>query len=423
MARSTFRTSLSLDSWAAILGVDPRHFNQVTTPAKPVNTCDRVWKQYRWQEGDQISREDISIAIGEAERMIAEHIGYHLLPDWEFDERVRVTVPGIPDVMNISALDPRGFPLSQNLAQNHFISGGIEGKTLIQAVAAVVYTDEDGDTYPETATVTVATSVTDPAEIAVYFAGEGGRDEWEIRPLNDPITRRRSVTIAAGVVTIVMAREQLVDPDLWNALEPLPVPGNDDPNFVATVDIFRHFNDPQQQVTFLWSPRPSLCDCGTATCPSCAHSLQAGCLVAKDFRTARVFYQPATFNADTGLFDRANFLIGRAPDNLRLFYYSGFQNTRKDAPTLEMDDNLARAVVYLSLSFFQNPICGCSNIENIARSMREDAAATIATGTTSLSFELPERTLNNPFGTKRGAIYAWNVANTQHRPIGQAVSL
>ena len=145
--------------------------------------------------------------------------------------------------------------------------------------------------------------------------------------------------------------------------------------------------------------------------------------MAKDFRTGRVYFQPAAFNTTTEVFDTRNLLIGRAPDNLRLWYYSGFQNNRKDAPTLEMDDNLARAVTYLALTFFQNPICGCSNIENIARSMREDAAATISTTATSLSFELPDRTLNNPFGTKRGAIYAWNIANTQHRRIGQAVAL
>ena len=423
MARSGFRTSLALDTWAQILGIDPRHFNQVVTPSKPLTTCSRVWKQYLWQESDQISREAVSIAIAEAERMISEHIGYNLQPTWAVDERARITVPAIPDVMNISGLSPRGFPMSQQAQKNHFISGGIEAKTLIVAGAAVVYTDEDGDTYPETATVTVATTVTDPAQIAVYFPGEDGRDEWEVKPLNNPITRRRSVTIAAGVATIVMAREQLVDPDLWNALDPQEVPGDADVNFLATVDVYRHFNDPQQQVTLMWSPRPSLCDCGTTTCPTCAHSTQTGCLVAKDFRTGRVYFQPAEWNATTEQFDSRNFAVGRMPDNLRLWYYSGFQDTRKDAPTLEMDDDLARAVVYFSLTFLMQPVCGCSNIENVAKSMREDLAANIASPSASLSFQISDRILDNPFGTKRGAIYAWRVVNSQQRTIGQAVAL
>ena len=423
MARSGFRTSLALDTWAQILGIDPRHFNQVVTPSKPLTTCNRVWKQYLWQENDQVSREAVSIAIAEAERMISDHVKYNLLPTWAVDERQRLTVPAIPDVMNVSGLSPRGFPLSQQLNRNHFISGGIEGKTLILAGTAVTYTDEDGDGYPETATLTVATTVTDAAQIAVYFPGEDGRDEWEIKPLNDPITRRRSVTIAAGVATIVMAREQLVDPDLWNALDPQEVNGDVDANFVATLDVYRHFNDPQQQVTLMWAPRPSLCDCGTTTCPTCAHSLQAGCLVAKDFRTARVYFQPAAFNADTEVFDARNLLIGRAPDNLRVWYYSGFQDTRKDAPTLEMDDDFARAVAYLSLTFLMQPVCGCSNIENVAKAQREDLAANIASPSASLSFQLSDRVLANPFGTKRGAIYAWNLVNSQTRTIGQAVAL
>ena len=423
MARSGFRTSLALDTWAQILGIDPRHFNQVVTPSKPLTTCSRVWKQYLWQENDQVSREAISIAIAEAERMIRDHIKYNLLPTWVVDERQRLMVPAIPDVTNVSGLSPRGFPLSQQLDRNHFISGGIEAKTLILAGTAVTYTDEDGDGYPETATLTVATTVTDPAQIAVYFPGEDGRDEWEVKPLNDPITRRRSVTIAAGVATIVMAREQLVDPDLWNALDPQQVDGDADVNFVATVDVYRHFNDPQQQVTLMWAPRPSLCDCGTTTCPTCAHSLQTGCLVAKDFRTARVYFQPAAFNTDTEVFDARNLLIGRAPDNLRLWYYSGFQDTRKDAPTLEMDDSLARAVAYLSLTFLMQPVCGCSNIENVAKAQREDLAANIASPSASLSFQLSDRILVNPFGTKRGAIYAWQMVNSQERTIGQAVAL
>jgi hypothetical protein len=145
--------------------------------------------------------------------------------------------------------------------------------------------------------------------------------------------------------------------------------------------------------------------------------------VAKDFRTSRVYFQPAAFNDDTEVFDARNLLIGRAPDNLRVWYYSGFQDTRKDAPTLEMDDDFARAVAYLSLTFLMQPVCGCSNIENVAKAQREDLAANIASPSASLSFQLSDRILGNPFGTKRGAIYAWNLVNSQTRTIGQAVAL
>ena len=247
MARTRVRTLLPLDTWVKIIGIDPRHFNQVTTSAKAATSCATVWKQHAWQESNQVGREDVAIAIAQAEQLIAEHVGYRLLPTWEVDERQRITSPGIPDVFNVRLEDPRQFPMSVKTDYGHLISGGIEGKTLIAADAPVTFEDLDGDGFCETATVQVTTTLTDPTEIAVYFPGEDGRDDWEVRPLHNPRTGRRDVTITAGIATIVMATEQLVDPDLWEALDPDDVDGAVLSNFTATVDVYRHFNDPQTQ--------------------------------------------------------------------------------------------------------------------------------------------------------------------------------
>lgn len=277
MARTRTRTRLPLDRWAEILGMDPRHFNQVTTAAKQVTTCSTVWKQYAWQENDQVGREDVALAIQQAERMIEDYLHYRLLPGWSVDERITVTKAAIPEVINTGFRNSRGFQQTFKSDFGHIISGGIESKVVIEAGAGVVYTDEDGDGYPETATITAtipaSVAITDPDEVAVYFAGEGANDDWEIRPLNNPLTRRRSVVITGSTIVIVAQRELFVDPDLWNALDPGPVDGNVDANFVATVDVYRHRNDPQQQVTLMWSPRlGDSCNCADATCPTCAHS-------------------------------------------------------------------------------------------------------------------------------------------------------
>ncbi len=419
MTRASTKTLLPLDTWAAILGIDPRHFSQVTTAAKPATLCSQVWKQYAWQEAQQIGREDVALAIAEAERAMIDYLDYNLVPDWVVDERVRVTQPGIPDVLNIGGRDTRGFHMSLKVRRSHLVSGGIEGKAVISAGAAVVYTDEDGDGYPETATVTAATTVTDPDEIALYVPGEGGRDDWEIRPLKDPITRRRSVSITAGVATIVCAREQLVDPDLELALEPGPIDGDVDANFLATIDVYRHFNDPQQQVTLMWAPRPDFCDCGASACVTCAHATQTGCLVAQDFRQGSFFFRPATWDSTDEEFDSAEFAVGRNPENLRVWYYSGFRDQSRDAPAIEMDRNLARAVAYLSLTYLTRALCGCNNVDAIAKRMQEDLVITTA----EFSRQVPDRVVTNPFGTQRGALYAWNVVQSGDRPIGRAVAL
>lgn len=424
MARTRVRTLLPLDTWVKIIGIDPRHFNQVTTNAKASTSCTTVWKQHAWQESNQVGREDVAIAIAQAEQLIAEHVGYRLLPTWEVDERQRVTPPGIPDVFNVRLEDPRQFPMSVKTDYGHLISGGIEGKTLIVADAPVTFEDLDGDGFCETATVQVTTTLTDPTEIAVYFPGEDGRDDWEIRPLHNPRTGRRDVTITAGIATIVMATEQLVDPDLWEALDPSDVDGAVLSNFTATVDVYRHFNDPQTQVTLLWAPRGGTnCDCGSESCVICAHEVQTGCLVAKDFRRGRWFFQPGVFNVTTQAFDSRSPAVRRNPNIVRLFYYAGFQNQQQDEPRLEMDPAWARAVTYFSLTLLTRPLCGCDNVQGLARRMTEDVALEIATGDTSTSYQLGDRILETPWGTMRGAIYAWQLANSQGRPIGQAVAL
>ena len=429
MARAGTPTRLPLDRWAELLGIDPRHFNQITTAAKPATVCSAVWKQFAWQETDQVGREDVALAIQQAELMIEDYVGYNLIPAWTVDERVTVTKAAIPEVINVSLLNARRFNMTFKTRNGHIVSGGIESKMVIEAGAAVVYTDEDGDGYPETATITAtipaSVGITDTQEVAVYSPGEDAHDDWELRPLNNPLNRRRSVTIVGATITIVMQRELLVDPDLVNALEPVAVDGNVDGNFLTTVDVYWHRNSPEQQVTLMWSPREGDdCNCGDTTCPTCAHSTQAGCLLTQDFRQGIFSFRPATFDSDAETFRLVQPAVGRVPDHLRAWYYSGLQSERRDAPRLEMDAQWERAVTYLSITLLTRPVCGCNNIQNLAKRMTEDLAAQISAGETSQSFQLSDRIIDSPWGTMRGAIFAWNLANSMSdRRIGQAVAL
>ena len=424
MSRATQRTKLSLDEWARIMGINPLHFNQVTSAFMPDSLCSNVWKQFAWQEAQMVSREDVALAIYQAESDIELYARYPLVPIWINDERARVMPPGIPEVINIGLTDTGNYPLNVITNQKHFISGGIEAKTLIEAGAAVVYTDMNADGYFETATVIVVTTVTDPAEIAVYYPGEAANDSWEVRPLHDPITRRRSVTIAGGSATIVMAREQLVDPDLMDAFDPSNVPGEDAANFLGTVDVYRHHNDPQTQATLMWSPRPGLCACGTVTCQVCAHQVQTACLVSGDIRRGVVRFSPALWDATTEQFNAASPTVGRSPDALRLFYRAGFQTEEPNAiaPTLEMDTLWARAVAYLSIRYLARPICGCDNVRELQKRMMQDLALNFSDPGGSVSFQINDQIIGNPLGTERGALLAWRTIIGGDRVVGHAVN-
>lgn len=414
MARAETRTLLPLDRWAQILSVNPLHFNQIISAAMPHTTCASVFFQNEWQMSDAVSRESIAHAIQEAENMLMDELQFTLLPTWQADERVNTVPSAFVGLYNTWARDSNGMRLAVQTRFGHFLSGGIEAKTLIAAEAAIVYSDEDGDGYDETATAIVATTVTEPCEIAVYYPGEAGASAWEIRPL-------KSVSIAGGVATIVMYRHQLVLPELLDAFAPTAVDGDVDANFLEEVDVYRHWNDPQQQVQLMWSNGLGLCGCAEDDCTECNVATQFGCLAATNYRLGTVSYQPAAW--DTDHFDSAAWSVGRNADRLRLWYYAGYRDMSRRCPDIEMSREFERAVAYLSLTFLERGICGCQNLESITRHWREDLSVNTSSGSGSLSYQLSQQALTNPFGTTRGALFAWQRATRGDKRIGHAVKL
>lgn len=420
------RTLMPLDRWAALVGINPLHFRQVLTQSMPQTICGTPWKSYPWQEANQIGRYDVALAIAEAERRIADYVGYTLLPTWQVDERQPSVRPGIPELLNLTGLDIRGFRAQVQLNWAHFISGGIEAKDLIEAAVLIAYSDLDNDGYKELATITFNTTVTDPSQIAVYYPDTDASDTWEIRPL-------RSVDITAGVATVTFFRQQCVVPELTEALVPEAVDGDDDVNFLEDVDVYRHWNDPSQQVELLWSPLGCGWDgwvgysCGTCgssgTCVACTAASQSGCLLGNDYRLGIVHYQPATWAADAQNFTRAILCQRRNPDRMRLWYYGGLQNMRALWPTLQMSPQWERAVAYFALTILDRTLCGCNNLEALATHYREDMALVESTPTGARSYQLGRNNalLSNPFGTTRGAMLAWQTANDRQAQIGRAV--
>lgn len=426
MATATERTLLSLDRWAQLIGVNPLHFNQVTTTKMPNTSCAKVWKQFNWQHADAVGREDLAYAIKAAENKIAKQLGYWPLPRWEVNESIWTIHPGDPTLFNVGARDILGFRQSLKLQWAQFISGGIEAKTIDSLGVAVVYTDVDGDGYKETATITFATSITDVCELAVYYPGEGGSDAWEIRPL-------QSVVIAGGNATIKFTRQQAVKPELLTKFEPQAVDGQDDNNFLATVDVYRHWNDPSVQAQLEWMPvpvnsplgvlvTPACSSCGNSGCQACAFGYQAGCLLAQKYDRSWVQYSPGTWNSTTLQFDSAAYSFCRAPDRLTASYYAGYRAKTKACPTLQMDSDFEKAIAYLALTLLDRPLCGCNNLKAISQKWNEELNANISQPAASTSYQLSRGKLENPFGMTRGALYAWEVVNQQGAAMGRAVS-
>jgi hypothetical protein len=405
MARASTRTILSLDRWAAVLGLEPRHFNQITTTIRPQRACHQPWLQYNWQAADRVGREEVAQAIAQAESDIVTALGFYPLPQWVEGEVVRTAQPNDRTLVGGSGLyNPRGLALSVQASLGQIITGGIETKDLIATAVRTVpavpgdtmaLSDPDGDGYDELVTITLPTALTDTNEIRVYFTGQAAADEWEIRPL-------RSVTIAAGVLTITLDKHLIADPDLWEALDPQAIDGDVNANFVLTVDVYRVWNDPSQQAQLQWERVPGACGCGLTTCAACAWGLQWACLQTRDPRLGILTYQPSTWNATNDEYDPTVLAVDRAPERVRLYYQAGYQFPRARRSWHDMDPMLERMIAYYSVTILDRPICTCDNVQSFVARWTEDLALV-----GDARYQIRDQDLACPWGTRAGALWAW----------------
>lgn len=412
MARAETVTKLPLATWAKIMGVHPLHFEGVTLGEYP--HCSQSVMQHEWQNNDHVSREEIAMAIAEAETKIENYLGFRLAPSWEVDEWRPTTRPFIPEFVKFHSDDIRGYRNTVTADWGYLISGGIRSKELIEADADIVYTDPNGDGYAETATVLVSTSAVNPNEICAFYPDKSGADEWQIRPID--------VSISSGVATITFRRELVVLEDLQESFDAheTSIEGTDDDNFLEVVDVYRVYNDPITQASFLWEPLNTWCgSCDGDGCANCAYSTQTGCLILRgDPRQSIVGYAPGAWDVDEDIFTSEAWNVYRAPDIVRLYYYAGWRN-KSQTYVSRMDPQWQRAVAYMAAAMLDRPPCEC--MSDNWNKWRQDI--TLRDGSEDgqpifrepgSGFSIIRGISDNPFGTRRGEIYAWR------KVIGQA---
>lgn len=391
MARSNVRTWLTLDRWAEIIGVNPLNFNQLSsTSLFPNNVCGDVFFQQDWQHSDRIGRDTIAMAIQQAELEIAAEAGFNLLPDWTVAERLTYPQPAIPQGWG-NAANVRWMGKSVELRKGHVISGGVRIKTLIHAGAVVARQDDDSDGYQETCVVGVATTLTDANEIHAYYPAKSGADGWEIRPIQ--------VAISGGVAVIQFKAWQIVAANHMDALDGEVLDAHTAGNYETAVDIYRVYNDPSTQVQFMWENCEDCC----GSCVACQFGTQAGCFHLRDARLGFAVPAPASWNTSTLTFDGAEYSACHEPDQVRVWYYSGYVDQNLTRPYTDMAPYWEYAVAYYAASKFERAVCGCSNINQFIEKWRQDIAFSDNSG----SFVTTPEMLSNRLGTTMGAIYAW----------------
>lgn len=399
MARSDTKTWLPIDRWFEIMGINPLHGNSLySATLRPQKQCGDPFFQYSWQHSDRVGIEDIAMAIQQAEMDIAAEVGFNLLPDWTYEERLTYPQPQVPGVFNLWGTNPRGMFMSVELTKGHVISGGIRAKSVIQAGVTFTREDIDSDGFQETCKAVVATTVSDVNEIHLYYPAQNGVDAWEIRPIN--------VSLSGGNATITWKVWQIAAANKMDVFDPQPLDAEDTHSYESTVDVYRVYNDPQTQVQFLWENCSDENCCGS--CYACQFGSQYGCFHLRDARLGFAVPAPGTWDSDNERFNASEWGVCRAPDQAKFWYYSGYEDKSLARPKVEMAKFWEYAVSFYAASKLDRPVCGCSNVEQFIEKWRVDVAVNEYQGT---AISVTPEMLNNKLGTTVGAIYAWKRAH------------
>lgn len=423
MARAFTPTLLSLDRWAMVMGISPGHFNQGVTPSSifPLaHSCEDIWFQHSWMKADQVGREDLAVEIARAEKDIAEYVGFWPAPKYISSEVHRFPRHYRPDFID-SVIDQRGYRLPIDISWGKFIQAGRRALTQLTDNLTLAYSDDDGDGFAETATVTVDTDLTNACEIKVYVQGHNGDPVWEIRPA-------RTKTVSPTTFTATFWTWQFIDPALWERFPTadIPVRGIDFLHDVGlatgnvleasatwvdpTIDVYREYCDfTQDSAHFFWEPDPDISGiAGELT------AQEDGVIHVRDVHEGIVVPQPAEYDTDEECWVQVEYSVCRPPDLVKVWYLAGDQSD----PYLSIADMSyppdgycdplshfwAQTIAYLATSRLDRPFCSCGALTNLFTDLRVDIAKSEPDGAT---YFITEGKGRNPFGTRKGEIMAW----------------
>lgn len=409
---------LALDEFRRIMNFHPWHFWQLAdSQVVPVTShCPAVVYEHAWQNVDAVGREDVREAITSAERMLKEHLGYAVAPQYESDE---LPFPQYFDPRNeyLNSADALGRWLSVRTRWGHVQNVGAEALTLINTVA-VTLSDTDGDTLNDTFTVSAATSVTEPSQIAAYFTsadrydGSDVSDRWRIRPV--------TVTISGGVATIKGRAWSIVRPVLYEGAGNAPIDPTISNNFAAQLVIYRRATDTTQQGEFIWETSPGGACVGCGAVPGTLHSADPSAVHTQTarytIRNSELGYvagETAEYDATTMQWIANGWGPGYSPVKARVNYLAGrmLSSPTTLSPTgtfriaHDMDERMKMIVARLAAAELPLPVCGCDVANRELSRWQFDLARNA--GANDEAYQIAFKDLENPFGTRRGHVYAW----------------
>lgn len=391
MARALPDTHIAQADYAMMMGINPINFEGCSVDGlfQHVSGCDSVWPRFAWQTAANASREDLALQLADAEKVIGEFsLGFNVAPEW-----VELDMP-YPGIYSGQApmMDLHSRYRTIALQQGKVIAGGRRAVYFV-GTFSVTYTDEDGDQFPERATIDLASEY-DWREVKVYHKGTNADPRWEIRPI---------VKINKTTYEVHMDSWLFADPDLTSAfpLDRAPVIDiTNGANLVSEVDVYLEYNDVNSpSCQFIWNS-----DSGNKT--------QDGFLDIVDFEAGVVRPIPATFDYGVSCtVTPVSFCYNTEPDRIKLWFYAG--NISQDylaGYTYDpLAQDIAESVRLLATARLDRDLCGCSNIIALGQDLRKDMSLVSPQGN---FLAVADAIQECPFGTRRGEWLAWNRMKT-----------
>lgn len=364
-----FRTWLSLDEWAAIVGQNRWLLNGIVFEGCGLtNNCQEIWHELP-EQTNFLSRSELKLAIYQAEQALVGLTGYNLMPEWSTCERhvpARYYRRDMPNtVYNI-----RGELKTVQLDKKLFIRGGQQ--TVSDPVTyTITRVDMDGDTFAECAYITVPDDFSCDC-YRLYYQGLAPHNSWEIRG-----HRRDGNKIYIPLWNLLL-REYVTDncPDA-------PYEGTGS-IYETEVDLVCFgATDTTDHVTYYFA---NGCGCYSETCGNCAYA--GGCI--------------STTDPNCGIITYGNGCLGE-PDWFCVNYQSGWQYGA--TPCMTLDPYWATTIAYLAAAFLTND--ECPFCEDGSRRLVNRWTEELNMISSSSSYQLSRNLIENQLGVwTRGAFLA-----------------
>lgn len=417
---------LPIYTFFQVLGFHPYHAFGIagTGDMKVATMCNTLVRRYEWQNSDAVGTLAIEKAIETAEAKLTQYLHYSPAPHY-VTETVQWPAVG-------TAWGSDGRWLSMQLKEGEIRAVGIEELTVIQAAAAVTYSDTDGDGFNDTFTISAASALTDASEIAVYFSvadrfnGFGATtaigDRWRVQPI--------TVTISGGTITVKGPMQLCVKPIKYEGIINVGANGldpTDAANFVTTLDLYQRTTATggntvaTSQAVITWETRPA--HGWWCCCTSCTTASYSGS-VLDVASTAQAVARVGIRDAHNGLVTPAAELYNSAgqtwsaswpvcdrPDRVTVRYLAGYP-LGSDG---QMQEPYRTIVARLAMAELARPVCGCDAANRELYYWQFDLSQT-ARG--DELFGISPENLNNPLGTRRGHVQAWKFIMDQQRLTG-----